>query len=261
MVQVNGLGTRLTGCSIRYLHLFCRYVWIFPYSSVIFPDDYVNLWCNYTQEEAYTIKNALRGSLSIGIIEGFGEAYNNYTNKFAAMAEELTGDGASYEMQRQFLQTTYVHDTVGVLTDALNKLVETKASQLNVPASHINITSADRNDLTQSLLNASYNGLTGHISFTRSGKRYDPLYAIRNFVPVNNTFQENNSLELDPWVVQIRGCLVLGLNRNDIQYIDENGMLSTEPTIIYADGTNMIPPDRPNRIYIRSKLLEFNPSA
>ena len=230
-------------------------MWIFPYSSVIFPDDYVNLWCNYTQEEAFTIKKALKGSLSIGIIEGFGEAYNNYTNNFAAMAEELTGDGAPYEMQRQFLQTTYVHDTVGVLADGLNKLVETKASQLNVPASHINITSADRNDLTQSLLNASYNGLTGHISFTRSGKRYNPLYAIRNFVPVNNTFQVNNSLELDPWVVKIKGCLVLS---NGIQYIDENGTLSTTPTIVFADGTNTIPPDRPPRIFIRSKLLGNN---
>ena len=126
-------------------------------------------------------------------------------------------------------QHNYVHDTVGVLTDALNKLVETKASQLNVPASRINITSADRNDLTQSVFNASYNGLTGLVSFTRSGKRYDPIYAVRNFVPVNNTLQENNSLEL----VQSRDCLVLGLNRNDIQYIDENGMLSTKPTIIY----------------------------
>jgi len=59
----------------------------FPYSSVIFLDDYVNLWCIYTQKEAFPIKNALRGSLVIGIIEGFGKDYENYTSNLQLLQD------------------------------------------------------------------------------------------------------------------------------------------------------------------------------
>lgn len=102
---------------------------------MIFPDNYVDLWCNYTQKEAFTIKNALRGSLVIGITEGFGKDYENYTSNFAAIAGQFTGDSTPYEMQRRFLQTAYVHDTVGVLAHALSELVEKRALQVGLPDS------------------------------------------------------------------------------------------------------------------------------
>lgn len=77
-----------------------------------------------------------------------------------------------------------------------------------------------------------------------------------NFVPISNRFQSNNSLDLNPWIVQVRGCLELRLNGSNFMYTDENGTESKEPTIIYADGTDVVPSDRPHLIFIRSKCFE-----
>ena len=93
------------------------YVWIFPYFGAIFPDNYQdsNLWCGYTSEEVHTIKNALKGSMSIGISEGFQERFNSFDERFVDFAGKVTGYRETYQQNHQFQQTSLIYDMAGEL--------------------------------------------------------------------------------------------------------------------------------------------------
>lgn len=103
-------------CIIIISTTTCRYVWIFPYAGAVFPDNYdnENLWCGYTNSEVYAIKNALKGSLSIGVTEGKGSMYEAFSNKFTEYSERVTGDtNGIYQNNTRFSQTTRIYDIIG----------------------------------------------------------------------------------------------------------------------------------------------------
>lgn len=224
-------------------------MWIFPYFSIVFPDNYRNLWYNFTQEEVFIIKNALKGSLSIGIVEGLGKEYHDFL-------EGITGNPDQEQVcgnRRWLPQSAYAHDAVTVLAHALDKLVLQKADNANTSLSTVKAKRKDRKALAELIANSTIDGLTGTVKFRGDGRRDNAIYSIRNFVGVDNNFHLNISLDVDPWVVQIRACIYIESNTARIQYVDSNGNASEDITIVFADGTNTVPRDRPYRFFVRSK--------
>lgn len=232
-------------------------VWILPYHNVIFPEEYTNMWCRYSSEAVYKLKNALKGSLLLGISEGTGPEREEFLASFHNEASHITGDDV-YLHHRHFLQTPYIHDSLHVITDALDELIQGKAIEQNVMGEQVEIVAGDRKHFTHKLRNlAFYGGVTGNVSFTRFGKRMVSQVDLRNFVPIENAnFSVNTSLTEDPWTIQVRACLeILADGKITVVYFDESGNRSKVRTIIFHDGTTNVPLDRPYRIFVRSKYI------
>jgi hypothetical protein len=225
---------------------------------VLFPEEYTNVWCHYSSEAIFKLKNALRGSLLLGISEGTGPERELFLTSFHEEAFRITGDDI-YLYHRPFIQTPYIHDSLHVIADALDELVNGKAIKQNVAVEQIEIVAEDRSLFAQKVKNlAFYGGVTGNVSFTQFGRRMVSQVDLRNFVPIDNVnFSVNTSLAENPWKVQIRLCLEILADgkTNNLFYFDENGNRSKVPTIVFHDGTTNIPLDRPYRIFVRSKYI------
>ena len=243
-------------CIIIVCH-FHRNVWIFPYYNILFPEEYKNMWCRFKSEEVYKLKQALSGTLLLGISEGMGSEYENYIQLFDSEAVRITGDDI-YDHHRHFIQTTYIHDSLRVVAAALDELIKEKADKQNLTEEYIEITMEDRQLLADTLRGLTFlGGVTGNISFTEHGKRRLSPVELRNFVPIENTnFSISSSLFEDPWIIQTRGYLKVFYDGHfTISYFDEHNNISKIPTIVFHDGTTNIPSDRPYRVFVRSKPL------
>ena len=221
----------------------------------MFPEEYMNLWCRYNNKDVYRLKNALKGSLLLGMSEGLGPELKDYLTHFHKEAFHITGDDV-YLHHRRFLQTPYIHDSLHVIADALDKLVKVKAIKQNLTEEQVEIVMEDRSLLAHKLRSlAFFGGITGNVSFTEFGRRMVSQVDLRNFVPLDNTnFSVNTSVTENPWTVEVRACLEVFANGQiQLIYFDENGNESQEPTIVFHDGTTNIPLDRPYRIFVRSK--------
>ena len=231
-------------------------MWLFLYDGALFPDEYSDLWQGYSREETFVLKNALSGTLALGSISGIGEIYDQFLKDFITKARSITGDDARvYEENNRFLKTSCVYDSFWVVASALNELVESKADDLGVHPSQVSVTKNDTSDLLKYLHETYIVGATGVITFTETGKRHASLFDLRNFVPVENDFQVNNSLEVDPWIVQTRGHLKIVKESKSFVYFTENGTVSQTSTVVFPDGTTNIPSDQLIRTFIRRKLL------
>ena len=221
----------------------------------MFPEEYMNLWCRYSNEDVYRLKNALKGSLLLGMSEGSGPELKDYLTHFHKEAFHITGDDV-YLHHRHFLQTPYIHDSLHVIADALDKLVKMKAIKQNLTEEQVEIVMEDRSLLAHKLRSlAFFGGITGNVSFTEFGRRMVSQVDLRNFVPLDNTnFSVNTSVTENPWTVEVRACLEVFANGQiQLVYFDESGNESQEPTVVFHDGTTNIPLDRPYRIFVRSK--------
>ena len=217
----------------------------------------MNLWCRYTSEEVYILKQALRGALMLGISEGTGQERESYLQTFNSEAIRITGNDV-YAHHRHFIQTVYIHDSLVVVADALDELIKEKAHMLNTSEDSIEITKADRELLAKKLQNLnSSDGLSGNIVFTDDGERTMSQIDLRNFVPIENTnFSVDSSPFEDPWIVQTRACLeVFPDGSVSITYFDEDRNVSKVSTVIFHDGTTNPPLDRYHRIAVRSKKI------
>lgn len=230
-------------------------MWIYPYFDVRFPDSYDNLWCGFSDEQVFVIKNALRGSLLLGLHMGIGENFETFLEKFPTFAREIIPSASNYCHNVQFIHTTYVLDCVIMAASVLNTAVESKSQKTNTSISDIQITQADHNILVEELLQKKIKlGITGPLSFNDKGKRRVKLFAIMNFVPVNNSnFSVKNAVAENPWSLQTRGVLKEIDGNVTIMFITSDGRRSHEPTIIFPDGTTNIPPDHPFRFFYRSE--------
>ena len=202
------------------------------------------------------IKNALRGSLLLGMASAAVEKEESFADTFP---RKSNGSGSCE--QPQFIHTSYIHDIVSVIATALHQLVVTKAAELNVSQEDIKVGKPDRKLLVDQLLLAQVpDGVTGRITFTSSGERDTPLFAIRNFVPIENAnFSVDTVLLEDPWVLQTRGEITLWEDGGTVafQFYTDDGEVSNASTIVFADGTTNIPPFHPFHIFVRGGLLQF----
>lgn len=110
------------------------------------------------------------------------------------------------------MHTAYAYDSIKVYANALDSLIEERVNETFLPSIQINITSTDRIALAEVLSKSTIEGVTGKIRFSENSQRADLVYAVRNFVPKDNGFNVNTSLSLDPWVVQVRGWLKIGMD-------------------------------------------------
>lgn len=204
-----------------------RYVWIYLYHSLVFPNDYKYLWCNMTSDRAYTAKNALTGSLSIGRYEGGGNP-------------------------RRFPMTSYAQDGALLLMKSLRNYINFKSLLEGVNPSNVSVTSGDRKAFTDTVSNTSLLGVTGFINFTWDKRRDRKTLVIRNFIANNNIeFAESNANLLDPWSVEERAFFTSGIGK--LRYVYDNGTEAQHVTLVFSDGTNTIPSYVVQKYYLRSE--------
>ena len=231
-------------------------MWILPYFNVAFTDEYVDIWCNHTLQEVYDIKNALRGTLLLGITRGSGNHYLRFFDNFLEYSGSLITNNYYGDYMR-FLETPYIDDALGIIVRALEEVVKDKSYYLNVSSSEVNITKLDRNLMAKKISVSNYTGNTGRIRFTSKGERSVSIFELRNYVPINNrNFTVNSSYTEDPWIIQTRGYVEFFEDGSiELLYFDENGDIADRPTIIFADGTTDVPPDRFPRLFHRSTIM------
>ena len=73
------------------------------------------MWCDYTDEEVFILKNALSGSLSAGISEGVFSQYDSFVEKFVDFSTRATGEENFYRENTRFPQTSRIYDIIGKL--------------------------------------------------------------------------------------------------------------------------------------------------
>ena len=179
-----------------------------------------------TAERAYAIKNALKGSLSIGRYEG-------------------------ERNPPRFPMTSYARDAAAFLMKSLQTYISFKASLLGIHPSEVSITANDRQALADTVSNVSLLGVTGLINFTYDKRRVTKTLVIRNFIANNSVeFNKSNANIVNPWSVEKRAYFTSGTNR--LRYVYGNGTEAQHVTIMFSDGTNRIPSYTVQKTYRRS---------
>lgn len=232
-----------------------RTVWIYPYFDVTFPDSYVNLWCGFSDEQVFVIKNALRGSLLVGVHKGIGDTYEKFLDNYPSIVSQVTPFASEECHSVRFVHTPYMHDCIVMAAAALNGVVEAKLHETNTSISDIQVTQSDRDLLAKKLSQMEIpDGITGPLSFTEEGNRRVVSFAIMNFVPVDNSnFSVSSAVEVNPWSLETRAVLKKEYNNVSILFFTSEGEESSDSTIIFADGTSNIPPHRPFHLFYRSE--------
>lgn len=229
-------------------------MWIYPYYDVTFPDSYVNLWCGFSNEQVFVIKNALRGSLLVGVHKGSGGTYEKFLENYPSIVSQASPSASEECHNVRFVHTPYMHDCVVIAAAALNGVVEEKLHKSNTSISDIQVTQSDHDLLVEKLSQVEIpDGITGPLSFTKEGNRRVVSFAIMNFVPVDNSnFSVSNAIEVNPWSLQTRAVLKKEYSNVSIQFFTSDGEESSDSTIIFADGTSNVPPHHPFHIFYRS---------
>jgi hypothetical protein len=220
---------------------------------VNFPEIYVDLFCGFSNEQVFAIKNALQGTMLLGLHKGIGVQYEKFQEIYPTF---VNTPSASEECQGvRFIRTSYIHDGVLTAATALDAVVESKFHNANVSISDIQITRSDQTLLAEKLFQTDIpGGITGPLSFTRKGIRKTVSFAIVNFVPVENlNFSVSNATTEDPWSLQTRAVMKKELSNVTITFFTSDGEESNQSTIIFADQTSNIPSDTPFRIFYRSE--------
>ena len=207
---------------------------MYLYSSLVFPDDYTYILRNMTAERAYAVKNALKGSLSIGRYEGEGNP-------------------------PRFPMSAYARDAAAFLMKSLQSYISFKASLVGIHPSNVSITFNDRQALADTVSNVSLLGVTGFINFTYDKRRVMKTLVIRNFINNNSVeFTKSNANVVNPWSVEKRAYFTSGTGR--LQYVYGNGTEAQHVTIMFSDGTNRIPSYTIQKAYRRGEfgMLDLN---
>ena len=201
---------------------------MYLYSSLVFPDDYTYLLRNMTAERAYAVKNALKGSLSIGKYEGEGNP-------------------------PRFPMSAYARDAAAFLMKSLQSYISFKASLVGSHPSNVSITFNDRQALADTVSNVSLLGVTGFINFTYDKRRVMKTLVIRNFINNDSVeFTKSNANVVNPWSVEKRAYFTSGTGR--LRYVYGNGTEAQHVTIMFSDGTNRIPSYTTQKAYRRGEL-------
>ena len=203
------------------------------------------------------IKNALRGSIVIGLNKGFGDKYEDFLRDYASIAEEIATSHTEQCTDAEFIQTAYFHDSVYIVAMAMHHLVNTKAQTSNTSHEEVQIGRNDHGLLTQLLIQAELqDAVTGRVSFTNTRKRDTSLFVIRNFVPRTEDFNFSSDVAFteDPWTLKTKGVVESDGVQFKLTFYTSTGEESNISTVIFADGTTNVPSDQPTRIYIRSML-------
>lgn len=232
-----------------------RTVWIYPYFDIIFPDNYADIWCEFTDQEVHIIKSALSGTLLVGLSKGTGGRYDRFITRFPLLARQVSESCIECHHPR-FLHTFYLHDTTAVLASALNEVVKHKVISLDVREEEVQLSRNDNELLVEKLRETQLSeSVTGKILFTDEGRRNAFLFDIRNFVPTENSnFAEDTAKLESPWTLERRATVTrVEGNVTFTYYTSEGGNISSTPTIYFADNSTIFPSDRLVHIYRRGE--------
>lgn len=214
----------------------------------------MNLWCDFSDEQVFATKNALRGSLLVGLKEGVGDKNQNFLDNFSDIVNRVAPSSSEECQEVRFVRTPYLHDAVEITAAALDSLVNLKSYETNTLIKDVQVAQSDHDLLAKQLLDAEVPGFTGRLSFTDNGKRKVSYFKIKNFIPMENpNFNVSTAVAENPWILETRGVLKKESNNTTIIFLTSDGKKSNVSTIIFSDGTSNIPLFRPYRIYRRGE--------
>lgn len=203
------------------------------------------------------IKNALRGSLLVGLSEGVGEMRQKFVDFFPLLASKLAPSCNDECNQIRFIHSPYIHDGTMFVAEALERLVNEKANTTNSPREGVQVTKNDQDLLVRNLFETEIPaGVTGRISFKNNRERDVFTFVIKNYVPIDNAnFSLATAINENPWVLETRAVIEKGGNYTKFIYYTSEGEESNKSTIIFADGTTSFPSDRAFHIFNRGWLF------
>ena len=176
------------------------------------------------QRDAYRVYYGLQGTISIVLSEGYGKKHEQFRSLMKTL---IAQEGYSIENYQSFplLTATYAAETASVLIKALNYFItEQKWNYSLIKSGMQNI---ERLIIKQT-------GLTGSVAIDSKEKEVYSTFVVYN---VNPSSEDKNTLQ-----TQTRAYIFYAKSGVNIQYVDRRGINSTEPTIVYADGTTIPPP-------------------
>jgi len=171
---------------------------------------------------------------------------------FHGMASEVTSDTSAYNINKLFTYTTYMDDIISVTAAAMNQVLVKKGENLILPLANLTLDASDRSSMADELLLVDVQGITGPISFKGDGHRRSQAFDIHNFLTRWSSNATDNCGEF-----VISAVMVCNLNDSTFIFYDQNGTVSNESTIVFADNSTSVPPGKPIK-WTRSS--EFNQS-
>ena len=185
------------------------------------------------QRDVNRIYHGLQGTISIVLSEGYGKKHKQFRSLMKTL---IAQEGYSIENYQSFplLTATYAVETASVLIKALNYFItEQKWNYSLIKSGMQNI---ERLTIKQS-------GITGSVAIDSEEKEVYSTFVVYNLNPSSEP--DKNTLQ-----TQTRAYLFYAKSGVRIQYVDGRGVNSTEPTIVYADGTTVPPQTAPEELFL-----------
>lgn len=212
--------------------LFCsQFVWVYAHHTPLFPyQSTLDTCCNFTTEERRNIGRGLRGSLVVLPTAGYRGGVS------CGVSDNVT------HMEGYAADAVTLHAIASETALRRKALDEEGASYTDIA-----IDNTDYRLLTKQLLNTSFIGCTGRVQFSSTCSRTSDVFEVLNFVQDEEGGGGEGNHPLT------RGYVVVDEGKGILRFVDDNGTMVNQSTVVFHDGTTDVPPYRPKHYYYRSK--------
>ena len=218
-------------CANFYAFMYiCRIGWIYVSEKNSFPFGYdLPELMDCLQRDSYRVYYGLKGSISIVLAEGYGIKHQHFRSLMKSL---ITQEGYSIKNYHSYslLTASYVAETASVLIKALHYMITEQ--KWNTSLVRLAMRRFQQ-------LSIKHDGITGSLAMNSDKGEKSSTFVIYNIIP--SLKDEASSL------VQPRAYIFHDQSTMYIQYIDVDGVNSSKPTIVYADGTTNPPQSIPER--------------
>ena len=156
-------------------------------------------------------------------------------------------------------QTAYAWDTVEYVAKVLDRIVHMKALTTGLPVGNVTLNSTDTVMYwAEAMAEVAIGGVTGPMTFSRTGLRTTSTYHIKNFIPFDvdvessyNASQGEGDNATFPWCVETRASLTITNGPAVLQFLNRSGSPTNGSTLVFGGGMTTIPLDGPGRLFVR----------
>lgn len=187
------------------------------------------------QRDHSRVYYGLSGSISIVLSEGYGRKHEQFRSLIKTL---ITQEGYALENDQSIslLQTAYAVETASILINALNYFItEQKWNYRLIKLAMQRIKQ----------LSIKHNGITGSVTIDSDKKELNSTFAVYNVIPSSSENCDKNTFYIQP-----RAYIFYAKSAIHTQYVNVNGVNSSTPTIVYADGTTNPPWSTPEQLVL-----------
>lgn len=184
---------------------------------------------NYLQRDSHRVYYGLEGSISIVLAEGYGIKHQQFRSLMKGL---ISREGYLIENYQSFslLMASYAAETASVLIKALQYMISEQ--KWNNSLVRLAMRRFEQ-------LSIEHDGITGSIAINSNEGEMNSTFVIYNVIP---PLKDEVTSHIHP-----RAHIFHTKSAVYIQYIDMEGVNSSKPTIVYADGTTNPPQSIPER--------------